>query len=147
MTNTLEVLEIQQELEQLRSQVSTMYRRASRQEGEITALYDRLQEAHQDNEKIWRLVPAWIQRQEIKKATSWSAIAQSDGRVQIFAECDFRGYLSVVGWTLLSWETPEQTRRDLRAAITGIERGILEDQFKIHQIRENDVHRNRRAES
>lgn len=121
-------------------------RRTSRQEGEILGLYDRLQEAHQESAKVWNLVPAWVQRQEIKKATSWECVAMPDGRVQLVAECDFRGALSCVTWTLFSCDSAADRRREIRTSIAGIERAILEDQFKLHKIRENDVHRNRRAD-
>lgn len=133
-------------IQRLKEQYAARWRR---QEGEINGLYDRLQESHKEAAKVWNLVPAWVQKQEIKKATSWICTdGPAPDSVVIHAECDFRGMLSVVSLALNleSLDRLERARR-IRSAIHDLQAGIIADQFRIHRITENDVQRNGRAVS
>lgn len=143
---TLEQLQdLELRLERLRE---SYFRSAARMEGEIHGLADRLQEAHQEASKVWDLVPAWVQKQEIKKATSWICTdGPAPDSVAIHAECDFRGMLSVasLALNLEGLDRLERARR-IRSAIHDLQVGIIADQFRIHRITENDVQRTRRAD-
>lgn len=66
-------------------------RRAAQQEKEITRLHDRLQAAHEAENRAWSLVPAERQIEEIKARTTWHENTLEDGSVEISAECVFRG--------------------------------------------------------
>lgn len=109
-----------------KSQRDHYRRRAEAQELEITKLYDRLQEAHDDAARAWSLTPDRIQRQEIDRRTSTSVQNLSGVGLQATGEVQFRGEHFNAGVNISKREIERtgdaaglvaETQKQLRAAI------------------------------